>query len=60
MNLCVVCRERERPGLYLCVQCDRSLSRVNLTQGDLLAWAATRALKFERKRARKYAKKENA
>lgn len=48
---CVVCAERYPDGVMrgLCFECDKSLNR---SFADTIVWAAKRARRFERARAR--------
>lgn len=49
---CVVCAEREAPFSMLCCQCQRSLRHLDFSRGAIIEWAANRARRFERARAR--------
>lgn len=49
---CVVCAEREAPFLLLCRQCHRSLRQLDYSTVSSIEWAAKRARRFERARAR--------
>lgn len=53
--ICSVCREREAVGFVLCKPCGRSYDRYASERSiaDVIEWTAKRALRFERKRARK-------
>lgn len=54
---CVVCMEREAPSFaVLCHPCGKSYRQIDFTMAAVIEWAAKRARRFERARARKLAR----
>lgn len=50
---CVVCMEREAPSFStLCHPCVRSYRQADFNMAAVIGWAAKRARRFERARAR--------